>query len=766
MRRLVCFAIAQMAILGAAWAQDGVSVRVSGAPCGRFYVDGQLYDNANTFLWAPGTWHTLTIGRTYNISDGTRCVVGSSWVNDTTNANLGTSNARIYVSGPASYSFAAVYNYRIALVLTGVAGEPPFSCGGTAYATVNGECVDSNRYIWEPAGTVMTVSVIPPAGYVFLGWGDINLPTTTTLNFTATAPKFLSATWRHAAHFTVNSEPSGMKVLVDRALVTTPVTLDWAPDSTHSLSPYSPQTVGSNTKEWVFDGWSDGGQENRTVTAPGAGKYGSLTVKYSYGSTCTFGTTPSGLSLSIDGRSNWHSYTFLWPVGSKHSISAPLEQLDAAGRKYVFTRWTIGGAATQDFTVTVGPHALANAVYEGQGQLLITSPVAKGQVLVDGVPCNTPCAVNRDPGVQATISAAASVTVDDAAHLQFLGWADGGPVERVWTATKAGETLVANFTASYRLTAQSDPAGGSKFTFSPASEDGFYRANSIVTVTAEPKSGYTFKNWDGQSILSPSLKLRMYEPRTVLANLATYPYADSVGNAAGETPETNVAPGSIISIRGVDLADTTANGAASPLAQSIAGVTATVNGRLLPLFSVSPAQVNAQLPSDFTEGSYTLTVHQSGKKDASVKFTVKRDAPGLFTETANDVTYALALHDDGKQVTPDNPAGRGETVTLLGTGFGPSKPAALDGFAVPATPATRLYPLVDTVEIRVGDKTVLQPASSQAAKGYIGTAALRVTIPSDAAGESFELRAAVKDPADKSGKTYHESNTVQIPLTK
>ena len=121
---------------------------------------------------------------------------------------------------------------------------------------------------------------------------------------------------------------------------------------------------------------------------------------------------------------------------------------------------------------------------------------------------------------------------------------------------------------------------------------------------------------------------------------------------------------------------------------------------------------------------------------------MKRDAPGLFTQTAKDVTYALATHNDGKQVTPDYPAARGETITLYGTGFGPSKPAALDGFMLPAYPKSAQYTLLDAVEIRIGDKTVLQPVSAQAAKGYIGTAALRIKVPADAAGESVELRAA------------------------
>ena len=222
--------------------------------------------------------------------------------------------------------------------------------------------------------------------------------------------------------------------------------------------------------------------------------------------------------------------------------------------------------------------------------------------------------MNRAPGVQAVISAPATLAFSDYERLQFQGWSDGGPVERVWTAAKDAQTLAANFTTSYRVLAQSNPANGSTFTYNPASADGFYPANSYVTVTASPKPGYTFRSWDGQTQLSPSIQVRLYAPQAFTANLGTYPYAEGVFNSAGATPEADVAPGSIIAIRGVSLAGTTANGPANPLAQTISGVTVMVNGRLLPMFSVSPSEIDAQLPSDFADGTYSLTVQRPASR--------------------------------------------------------------------------------------------------------------------------------------------------------
>jgi uncharacterized protein (TIGR03437 family) len=268
--------------------------------------------------------------------------------------------------------------------------------------------------------------------------------------------------------------------------------------------------------------------------------------------------------------------------------------------------------------------------------------------------------------------------------------------------------------------------------------------------------------------LSPSIQITASGPKGVLAVLDTYPYlgVDGVQNAAGETPDPQVAPGSLIAIFGANLAPAAQAGANNPLAQAISGVTVQVDTtHYLPLFFVSPGQINAQLSSDLADGEHTLTVHQDRQPDVSTTFKVRRNAPGLFTQTIGDKPYAVALHDDGTPVTPDKPAQQGETITLLGTGFGPARPAPLDGFILPQDPKTAQYPLVDGAEIRVGDKTVLQPVSSQAAKGFIGIASVRIKITPDLpAGTTVELCAAVKDPSDPDGKTFRMSNKVVLPL--
>ena len=154
MKRLLFFAAAYMTILGAAWAQNGVSVRVISPPCGTFYVDGQFYTEAATFFWPVNTSHTLTPGITYFVSSIEKCVVGNSWT--VANGSGGAAQAlpgttqSIYVTGPATYTLPSSYLYLVGLMLNNGTGVPAFNCNGGGYATVNGACYAQDASIWHP----------------------------------------------------------------------------------------------------------------------------------------------------------------------------------------------------------------------------------------------------------------------------------------------------------------------------------------------------------------------------------------------------------------------------------------------------------------------------------------------------------------------------------------------------------------------------------------------------------------------------------------
>ena len=83
----------------------------------------------------------------------------------------------------------------------------------------------------------------------------------------------------------------------------------------------------------------------------------------------------------------------------------------------------------------------------------------------------------------------------------------------------------------------------------------------------------------------------------------------------GAPAENGVAPGSIVSIFGASFAPETAAGPENPLAQAIGCVTVRSGGRLLPLFFVSPSQINLQLPDDTPLGEQRVVVSCQGLPD-------------------------------------------------------------------------------------------------------------------------------------------------------
>jgi uncharacterized protein (TIGR03437 family) len=339
------------------------------------------------------------------------------------------------------------------------------------------------------------------------------------------------------------------------------------------------------------------------------------------------------------------------------------------------------------------------------------------------------------------------------ARLDFGSWSDGGASSHTVTVSQSFAALTASYTNMYQLSASSNPANGSSFTYSPSSSDMFYPAGTQVTVTATANPGFKFGHWNGALSGSyPSGVVTIVTPSAVIAEMATVPYIAPAGilNGVGPTPSTSVAPGSIISIFGQSLASVVQVGPTNPLSQSIAGTTVTINDSILPLMFISPTQINAQLPSSLPDGSYTLEVQNTGQPEISGPLTVARNAPGLFSSVVGTTAYIMAFHADGSMVSTTSPAAAGETISMLGTGFGPYQTPVLDGF-FPPVPS----PLVnDAVTLSVGG--VNPTPTSSAAPGFIGVVSTQFQVPTGLpSGTSVPVLVTINGV---------DSNTVMLPI--
>ena len=737
-----------------------VSTRIFTEPSGaEFVVDGQVYRGSATFLWPERSKHVLSIPAADQApnSDLYRYSF-QEWQNSA--GVIMVEGATIAITADAGTPYyKGVWRlfYSVALKLPDVG--LPFDCtGGPEWGKVYlsipgaGSCYSQSVVLWGEAGLTVNVQVHPPAGWVFVGWtgwmGGADGP---NFSFTLNGPVSMFARFAVATRVSLATSPPGFKLYADRTVVSTPIVFDWAQDSQHFVGPVEPQRDETGGV-WVFESWSDGGAANHAYAVGSVSIPVNLVAKFTIGYTVTVGSEPPGLKLTVDGTPT-SDRRFNWGVGSTHSISAPAEAVDAKGRHYVFRSWSNGGAAAQELTVTVADQAwIAN--YDALNSLTVRAIPAGAAFTVDGAPCPASCTVYRPAGAEVSVSAPASVASGDGARLEFQVWSDGGAATHTVKLAQPEQTVTASYQPAYRLTAATDPPAGADFRFDPASPDGFYAAGTSVVVIAQPRLGFQFRWWNGDLAGSlPSGVVKMNGSRSVCAVLDRVAYVAPAGvrNAAGDTPEAGVAAGSIVSIYGGGLASGTAVGPPSPLVQTLGQVTVRVADRLLPLFYVSPEQINALLLSDLAEGEYTLAVRWEGHPEVRATFRVVRNAPGLFTRPVGNVPYALASHADGALVTVEAPARRGETVTLLGTGFGPYRGQALDGYAIPDSV---VLPVADPVKILAGGQQ-LDPVFAGAASGLVGLVAIRFRVPEAAAAPSLELRAWVN------GK---ESNTVALPI--
>jgi uncharacterized protein (TIGR03437 family) len=664
-------------------------------------------------------------------------------------------------ASPAITEYRAVFgtNYGLGLII-GVTCPDLANCQSPGTVLVNGAPFIANADVYVGANSTAILQAFPNPGYVFLGWqpGANQVIQGFQNTVTMAYPLLVYPLFQVARKVNLVTDPPELALLADRALVPTPTTMEWAVGSVHTMGANSPQKDKWG-KYWAFQSWSDGSTDlNRAYTVVSSSMPTSLTAKYIGAALVGILTQPTGLKIKVDGQYNvLDPYFFAWGVGEKHHLEAPAQQTDAQGRVWQFSSWSNGGAATQD--IIVPPEAETNgmrltATYTQLTKLTVNSSLAGLSVQLDGVACTTPCETLRNPGTQVRVSAPASVPQGDGVRADFDGW-PGTAGDLVVTLGDAAVTLNANYHRLNRLSMSSDPVNGAVWTVLPASADGFYPVNANVMLSLATQPGFKFRRWDGDlSGTIPSGVVTMSVPRAVKALFDPVPYLAPAGvmNAAGTTPKPGVAPGGIVSIFGVNLATETAIAPDGMLPQTMGGLTVVVADRLLPLFFVSPGQINALVPDDLATGDYVLTVSPSGAPQVRAPFTVVRNAPGLFAVPVDGQTIAnaMAMHEDGSAVTADAPAKRGELLTLYGTGFGPAERARPEGFPIPQSPS---YSLVDGVTVQAGELAI--PAQkAYAVVGRCGIDAVQFRLDGSVTG-TVTLRVTINGV---------DSNTLMLPV--
>jgi uncharacterized protein (TIGR03437 family) len=190
------------------------------------------------------------------------------------------------------------------------------------------------------------------------------------------------------------------------------------------------------------------------------------------------------------------------------------------------------------------------------------------------------------------------------------------------------------------------------------------------------------------------------------------PVVGAVVNAAGYG--TALATGSLATIFGSNLAGGTALASTFPLPHELAGTRVEIDGAPALLYYVSPAQINFVIPAT---GGQSLAVVRGETASAAVKPSIGFWAPGLFTLDSAPGGAVAAEHADGSVITTGNPARRGETIQLFGTGMGIINPALMIPIPAPV--------------VQVGGRQA-QITYAGAAPGLPGVTQINLVVPGDA----------------------------------
>jgi uncharacterized protein (TIGR03437 family) len=229
-----------------------------------------------------------------------------------------------------------------------------------------------------------------------------------------------------------------------------------------------------------------------------------------------------------------------------------------------------------------------------------------------------------------------------------------------------------------------------------------------------------------------------------------------VVNAASYEPSVGVAPGSIVSVFGTQLAFVEESAALNPLPSVLgAGSVLIDDDHYAALFFSSEGQYNVQVPWDLVGGgSHQLTVRVGAAVSDPQSFELVPYGPALFSADGTGAGQAAAIIAGTASVAapegafPDSRPGRpGEFLTLYGTGLGPvsnTPPNGRPGLSFPLS-VTLAQPVV-----RLQGDSV--PVSfSGLAPGYVGLYQINVQIPdgaqADAAAEIELEIGGVRSPS-------------------
>jgi hypothetical protein len=163
---------------------------------------------------------------------------------------------------------------------------------------------------------------------------------------------------------------------------------------------------------------------------------------------------------------------------------------------------------------------------------------------------------------------------------------------------------------------------------------------------------------------------------TTLSTNATLTSVASDATLQGGGNAAVIAPGTIVAIQGSNLADSTVgtDPNATTLPFELGGVQVYVDGIRAPILSVSPTQVNAQIPYEVVDANSSSLYVRIEHADGSISVTdaigmpVDQENPGIFAQPGTDPRPGIAYHGSSyatATVSVDGSIAAGDTASVV-----------------------------------------------------------------------------------------------------
>ena len=513
-------------------------------------VDSVTYSAPQTFAWTPGSSHTLAVASPQG-AGGTRYRF-SNWSD-----GGALSHALTAPASAATYTASFVVQHLLAISASPAAGgtltaAPPSVDGyydagaavqvsaaaaqGYYFAAFSGDASGAS----SPASVVMsapravtanfgtpgsaTITTSPPGlsitvdGAVYLSpqtftWtpgGSHSIGVTATQGASGTRYQFSSWSDAGAATHTITAQSGGASYIatfVAEYLLTTTSTpgggsLAFAPPSVDGYYPSGTavQVTAAPANGFIFSSFQGdaSGATNPATLAMTAPR--SLNAVFSATYAITIGTSPAGLSFSVDNATYNAAQTFQWMPGSSHTLGAAVRQGSGTTR-HTLSNWSDAGASTHAI-ITPAINTTYTASYTPQYLLSLSANPSAGGTLAAS-PASTDGYYDSGTVVQVSASPAAGYTFSS------FGGDLAGTGNPASLSMSAPRSVSAAFQAVSQVTIATSPPGmtinvDSTDYIAPRTFNWVAGATHSVAVAARQGGGgtrYVFTAWsDGGAV--------------------------------------------------------------------------------------------------------------------------------------------------------------------------------------------------------------------------------------------------------------------------